>query len=115
MMSEGKYMHETVLIEKPTLFLNLVEGKSGIQFVHRNLAYVVVGLMLFLVYKSRKFILAASQKRGLNTLVIFVFMQFTLGVVTLLLHVPLWLGLAHQAMAFLLLASMVYTLHRLSK
>jgi cytochrome c oxidase assembly protein subunit 15 len=115
MMSEGKYMHETVLIEKPTLFLNLVEGKSGIQFVHRNLAYVVVGLMLFLVYKSRKFILVASQKRGLNTLVIFVFMQFTLGVVTLLLHVPLWLGLAHQAMAFLLLASMVYTLHRLSK
>jgi cytochrome c oxidase assembly protein subunit 15 len=115
LMSEGKFMHETVLIEQPTLFLNLVEGKSGIQFVHRNLAYVVVVLMLFLFYKSRKFILVASQKRGLNTLVAFVFMQFALGVVTLLLHVPLELGLAHQAMAFLLLAAMVFTLHRLSK
>ena len=115
MMSEGKFIHETVFIEQPTLLLNLVEGKSGIQFVHRTVAYIVVGLILFLFYKSRKFVLVTSQKRGLNILILFVFMQFALGVATLLLHVPLWLGLAHQAMAFLLLASMVYTLHRLSK
>lgn len=115
MMSEGKYMHETVLIEQPSLFLNLVEGKSGVQFVHRNLAYVVVGLILFLYYKSRKFVLVTSQKRGLNLLVLFVFLQFILGVFTLLLQVPLWLGLVHQVMAFLLLASMTFTLHRLSK
>jgi len=115
LMSEGKLIHETVWTEQPTLLLNLVEGKSGIQFVHRTVAYLVVGLILFLYYQSRKFALLTNQKRGLNTLVIFVFMQFTLGVFTLLFHVPLWLGLAHQAMAFLLLAGMVYTLHRLSK
>ncbi|CAM4121177.1 COX15/CtaA family protein [Flavobacterium antarcticum] len=115
MMSEGKFMHETVLIEQPTLFLNLVEGKSGVQFVHRTVAYFVVGLILFLYYKSRKFVLVTSQKRGLNTLLLFVFMQFALGVFTLLEHVPLWLGLAHQIMASFLLTAMVYTLHRLSK
>lgn len=115
MMSEGNLMHETVLIEQPTLFLNLVEGKSGVQFVHRTVAYLVVGLILFLYYKSRKFVLVTSQKRGLNTLVVFVFLQFILGVFTLLEQVPLWLGLAHQVMAFFLLTSMVYTLHRLSK
>ena len=115
LMSEGKFIHETVLTEQPTLFLNLVEGKSGIQFVHRTVAYLVVGLILLLLYKSRKFVLAATQQRGLNILLVFVFMQFALGVLTLLFHVPLWMGLAHQAMAFLLLASMVYTLHRLSK
>lgn len=115
LMSEGKFMHETVLIEQPTLFLNLVEGKSGVQFVHRNLAYVVVGLILFLFYKSRKFVLVAVQKRGINTLVAFVFIQFLLGVLTLIYQVPLWLGLVHQVMAFLLLASMTFTLHRLSK
>jgi len=115
MMSEGKFMHETVLIEQPTLFLNLVEGKSGVQFVHRNLAYVVVALILFLYYKSRKFTLGTIQKRGLSTLVGFVFLQFLLGVLTLIYQVPLWLGLVHQAMAFLLLASMTFTLHRLSK
>ncbi|HBK84316.1 MAG TPA: heme A synthase, partial [Flavobacterium sp.] len=41
--------------------------------------------------------------------------QFVLGVFTLLLHVPLWLGLVHQLMAFLLLSSMTFVLHRLSK
>ncbi|WP_432671415.1 COX15/CtaA family protein [Flavobacterium sp. SM2513] len=115
MMSERKFMHETVLIEQPSLFLNLVEGKSGVQFVHRTVAYFVVGLILFLYYKSRKFILVTSQKRGLNVLLLFVFLQFTLGVFTLLEHVPLWLGLAHQIMAFFLLTAMTYTLHRLSK
>ena len=115
LMSEGKLIHETVFIEQPTLFLNLVEGKSGVQFVHRTVAYLVVGLILFLYYKSRKFVLVTSQKKGLNTLLIFVFIQFTLGVFTLLQHVPLWLGLAHQIMAFFLLTAMVFTLHRLSK
>jgi len=42
-------------------------------------------------------------------------LQFVLGVLTLLLHVPLWLGLAHQMTAFLLLTATTYTLHRLSK
>jgi cytochrome c oxidase assembly protein subunit 15 len=38
-----------------------------------------------------------------------------LGVLTLIYSVPLWLGLTHQIMAFILLATMTYTLHRLSK
>ncbi|RZL32407.1 MAG: heme A synthase, partial [Pedobacter sp.] len=115
MMSEGKFMHETVLIEQHTLFLNLVEGKSGVQFVHRIVAYFVVASILFLFYKSRKFVLSSTQSKGINIAVAFVFIQFLLGVFTLLLQVPLWLGLAHQVMAFFLLTSMVYTLHRLSK
>ena len=115
LMSEGKLIHETVYSEQPTLFLNLVEGKSGVQFVHRTLAYFVVGFILLLFYKSRKFVLVTSQKRGLNTLVLFVFTQFALGVFTLLMQVPLWLGLIHQIMAFLLLTAMTFTLHRLSK
>ncbi len=115
LMSEGKFMHETVLIEQPTLFLNLVEGKSGVQFVHRTVAYLVVAMILFLFYKSRKFVLSSTQSKGINIAVVFVFIQFVLGVFTLLLQVPLWLGLAHQVMAFFLLTSMVYTLHRLSK
>ena len=108
-------MHETVLIEQPTLLLNLTEGKSGVQFVHRTMAYVVVGLIVFLYFKSRKFVLTAQQKTGTNILLSFVFVQFLLGVFTLLMQVPLWLGLVHQIMAFFLLSAMVYTLHRFSK
>lgn len=115
LMSDGEFIHESVFIEQKTLFLNLVEGKSGVQFVHRTMAYIVVGLILLLFFKSKKYLLSSLQKKGINTLVIIVFLQFGLGVFTLLYSVPLWLGLAHQIMAFFLLSAMTFTLHRLSK
>jgi len=115
LMSEGKLIHETVWMEQQTLFKNLTEGKSGVQFVHRTLAYVVVGSMVLLYFRSKKYALSTTQIKGLNTLVVFVFMQFLLGVLTLMLHVPLWLGLVHQVMAFFLLSAMTFTLHRFSK
>ncbi len=115
LMSEGKLIHETVWIEQPTLLQNLTEGKSGVQFIHRTFAYFVVGMILFLYFKSKKYSLTTLQTKGLNVLVLFVFVQFLLGIFTLLLHVPLWLGLAHQLMAFFLLSSMTFVLHRFSK
>lgn len=115
LMSDGQFIHDSVFIEQPTLFKNLVEGKSGVQFVHRTFAYVVVALIVFLYYKSRKINLNTIQNRSLKVLISFVFLQFILGVFTLLFHVPMWLGLAHQLMAFLLLTAMTFVLHRLSK
>jgi len=115
LMSDGQFIHESVLLEKNSWLLRLTEGKSGVQFVHRTVAYVVVGLILFLYFKSKKYSLSVLQKKGLNTLVFVVFLQFVLGVFTLLYSVPLWLGLIHQITAFILLATMVFTLHRLSK
>ena len=41
--------------------------------------------------------------------------QFLLGVLTILLQVPVWLGVAHQVGAFFLLTAMTFTLHRFSK
>ena len=115
LMSDGQFIHESVVLEKNSWLLRLTEGKSGVQFVHRSLAYAVVGLIVFLYFKSKKYTLSLQQKSGLNALVFIVFIQFTLGVITLLYSVPLWLGLSHQIMAFILLATMTYTLHRLSK
>ena len=108
-------VHETVLIEQPTIIKILTEGKSGVKFVHRTMAYVVVGLIILLFIKSRKYSLSTIQYKSVKTLVFFVFIQFILGIFTLLFHVPLWLGLAHQLMAFLLLSAMTFTLHRFSK
>lgn len=115
LMSDGQFIHESVFIEQKTLFLNLTEGKSGVQFVHRTLAYLVVGLIVFLYFKSRKFTLDSKQNNGIRLLLVLVFVQFALGVFTLLYGVPLWLGLTHQISAFFLLTAMTYTLHRLSK
>lgn len=115
MMSDGQFMHESILLEKDNWFKRLTEGQSGVQFVHRTLAYFVVGLIAFLYFKSKKYSLSAIQKKGINALVFIVFLQFGLGVFTLLYSVPLWLGLIHQITAFLLLTAMTFTLHRLSK
>ncbi len=115
MMSEGKLIHETVFIEQNPIYKNFIEGKSGVQFVHRTLAYFVVFLILVLWKKSRQLVRTVNQNKGIYGLLIMVAVQFVLGVLTLLLQVPVWLGVAHQVGAFILLSTMVFTLHRFTK
>ncbi|WP_264559201.1 COX15/CtaA family protein [Flavobacterium sp. N2270] len=115
LMSDSQFIHDSVFIEQSSLLKNFTEGKSGVQFVHRTFAYIVVAMMFLLYFKSRKHSLNTLQQKGIYSLLIIVLIQFALGVFTLLFHVPLWLGLAHQLVAFVLLSAMVFTLHRLSK
>ncbi len=115
MMSEGKFMHETVYLEQTPVYKNFIEGKSGVQFVHRILAFIVVGSIILIFVKSKKLILNTYQKTGINGLLIMVGIQFLLGVLTIVLQVPVWLGVAHQVGAFFLLSIMTFTLHRFSK
>ena len=115
MMSEGKFMHETVLIEKTPVYKNFIEGRSGVQFIHRILAFFVVISVAIIYIKGKKIAISKHQLNGLNSLLILVGVQSLLGVLAILLQVPLWLGIAHQIGAFLLLSSMTFTLHRFSK
>ena len=114
-MTGGEWIHETVYIEQNPLWRNFIEGKSGVQFVHRYLAYIVVGIILYIWYRSRNLKLTLPQKRGVNWLVGLVFLQFLLGVLTLIYAVPVWLGVSHQVGAFFLLTAMTFTLHRFSR
>ena len=91
---------------------NFIEGLAGVQFVHRYLAYVVVGLVLFIYFKGRKMNLLGSQRKGLNALLIAVGAQFILGIFTLLYAVPISLGVVHQLGAFVLLGATVFVLQR---
>jgi len=117
MMNEGKFMHETVLIEQNPLYKNFIEGKSGVQFVHRILAYVVVIFILLIWYKAKKLKLTKYQSKGINTLLLLVGIQFLLGILTILFinKASVLLGVSHQIGAFLLLTAMTFTLHRFSK
>ena len=115
MMTEGKFMHETVYIEQTPLYKNFIEGRSGVQFVHRILAYIVVLFIVLIWLKSKKLTLTNMQTKGIHALLIMVGVQFLLGVFTILLQVPVWLGVAHQIGAFFLLSIMTFTLHRFSK
>lgn len=115
LMSDEQFFHESIALEKESWLLRFTEGKSGVQFIHRTMAYVVVLLIGILYFKSKRHNLSQSAKNGLNALLVIVFVQFLLGVFTLLYAVPLWLGLLHQVTAFVLLAAMTFTLHRVSK
>lgn len=115
LMNESKFIHETVYIEQSPLYRNFIEGKSGVQFVHRIIAYLVVLSIGLIWIKSKKLTLTTWQQKGVNSLLVLVTIQFILGVSTLVLHVPVWLGVAHQVGAFFLLSAMTFTLHRFSK
>ncbi|UPS90543.1 COX15/CtaA family protein [Bizionia sp. M204] len=113
-MNEGKFMHHTVYILEP-FYKNLIENPSGIQFIHRTLAYLVVASIFILWFKAREMTLTNLQQKSINALLILVGFQFLLGVLTIIYAVPLWLGVAHQVGAFFLLSAMTFTLHRFSK
>ncbi len=98
---------------KPTLYQNLFENASGIQFMHRTLAIIVVILLCVIWYKSTKLKLNVQQNLGVSLLIFGVTIQFILGVLTLLYNVPVIMGALHQTGAFFLFASCIYLLFQL--
>ncbi|MFG6687172.1 COX15/CtaA family protein [Mariniflexile sp. HNIBRBA6329] len=114
LMNDGQFIHFTAYTLEP-FYKNLIENPSGIQFIHRTTAYLVVFSIFLIWRKSKKYTLTPHQQKGINSLVILVIAQFILGVFTIILQVPLWLGVAHQIGAFFLLSAMTFTLHRFTK
>jgi cytochrome c oxidase assembly protein subunit 15 len=91
-------------------YLNLFENPLTVQFDHRMLGYAVVvaaiAQVLWLGLRRASQPLIGSAL----TLAVFAILQATLGVWTLLLAVPIALGLAHQAGAIVLFAASLYHL-----
>jgi cytochrome c oxidase assembly protein subunit 15 len=89
-------------------YLNLFENPLTVQFDHRMLGYAVVlatlAQVIWLALKGAPQALIWSA----STLALFSLLQATLGVWTLLLAVPITLGLAHQAGAIAVFAASVY-------
>lgn len=105
----NQWMPEQVTM-KGNFFDNFFENASGIQFVHRTLAIIIVVLVCLIWYKSNKLKLTTSQYKGVTFLIYGVTLQFILGVLTLVYNVPVVLGVLHQTGAFFLFASTVYLL-----
>jgi heme a synthase len=82
---------------------NVFENAMAVQFNHRVLAYVLVLATIMHAWRN--------PSRPAAILVLAVFTQACLGVVTLLLHVPLAAALIHQAGAMIVLAIAVWNIH----
>ena len=80
-----------------------------IQFMHRNLAYLITLLVVIWWFLQRKRQPSTDVRlRASNLLMYVVIIQVGLGIFTLLAIVPVWMGVMHQSMAFVLFASTIY-------
>lgn len=93
---------------------NFFENPALAQFDHRVLATsTFVAVVAFWLAARRATDLPGRARRSLNWLLAAVVAQVALGIATLLTHVPIALGAAHQATAMLLLTSALLFLHSL--
>ncbi|WP_439546607.1 COX15/CtaA family protein [Sandarakinorhabdus sp.] len=85
----------------------LVSDPVTVQFVHRSLAYAVAAAALLVAWRLWQ---AGAGNRAL-ALGGLVLLQFALGVAVIFNHVPIPLGVAHQAGAALLVAATTWAAH----
>jgi cytochrome c oxidase assembly protein subunit 15 len=85
---------------------NLINHKDGVQFIHRTIAWILFFMVLSLGYFSLN---QGSKNRNssIKFAMVMIVIQFLLGVVTLLMRVPVTLGVMHQIGAIILLLSLI--------
>jgi cytochrome c oxidase assembly protein subunit 15 len=86
---------------------NFVDNVALVQFNHRMAAYVIVAFALWHAWDMRRKAPTSKYARRATALAGLTLGQMILGIVTLLLSVPLWAGLAHQVFAMVVLAMAV--------
>ncbi len=92
---------------------NLTENIAAVQFDHRLLATLTTAIVASIVAIGIAKPSLRPARRAILALGVAVAAQYTLGVLTLLLVVPVGLAAAHQATAVLLLTAALATLHAL--
>lgn len=92
---------------------NFFDNATTVQLDHRLLAITtLIAIVLFWV-KARNAELPLRTRPAVNALLHTAALQVLLGVTTLLLAVPVFLGATHQAVAMLLFTVSLYVLHSL--
>jgi cytochrome c oxidase assembly protein subunit 15 len=96
-------------------WVNLFENVATVQFNHRLLAYVLAAAGLVFYWLGLRTTLAPNIRRALHGFVGMLVIQIALGISTLLLIVPVWLGGLHQAGALVVLTLSLYLSHSLRR
>ena len=94
---------------------NFFHNIGTVQWMHRTLGWVLlVGLSLY-GYRGGQLALSPQQRLALRFTVAVIWIQFILGVATLLLHVPIAIATLHQVTACFVLAGFTFLLHSTRK
>lgn len=108
----GYWIPPELWISEP-LWMNFLQNMVTVQWMHR-----VIGTLIGLVsiwMLIRAFLIKPGSAVMFHTLAVTaaVLLQYLIGVYTLVYHVPVWLGVLHQAAALLLVGVVISYIHLL--
>lgn len=89
---------------------DLLENPVSVQFLHRCFAMVTTLLCGGLWVYQRQCDVPGPLEAAFQGMLVALLFQVSLGIITLLFHVPLVFALLHQGVAFLLFGSLLYSL-----
>jgi heme a synthase len=92
-----------VLTALTPFWRNFTDNVAMVQFQHRTVAYTLLALAIAQAIASVRFARGSGAARRAIGFLHVVALQVVLGITTLLLAVPLWAGLLHQAFAMVVL------------
>ena len=90
--------------------LSAFSDPSLVQFLHRNLAYLIMFFYFFIFYKIYKNKIYDLYK-SINILGIFIILQIILGIFTVIYGAQLYIAAMHQLSSIFLVSSCIYFLY----
>jgi len=113
-LMNGQFIPDGLFSMTP-FYLNFFEDLLTVQFDHRMIAYALFLIIPVFWLQIQKSEATARTKNIAHLLLLMLGIQVGLGISTLLFHVPVVLGAAHQAGALLLLTLALILNHDLKK
>ena len=94
---------------------NFFDNMTTVQLDHRILAITTLIVVVVYWFKARSAELPTRTRPAVNALLHTALLQVALGITTLLMAVPVFLGAMHQAVAMVLFTVALYILHSLRR
>ena len=111
-LMDGRWIPHGLFALSPW-YRNLFENIATVQFDHRLLATCTLIAVMVFWWAATRVPMARRARLAAHLLLAMVLIQVTLGVSTLLLHVPVALAAAHQAGALALFTLVLFAIHAL--
>ncbi len=100
-LMDGHFIPDNMFALEPW-YRNFFDNIAAVQFDHRLLAEISLLVVIALWFVSRRYHLTARARTAIHLLLAMAGVQVMLGIATLLLVVPVWLGTTHQGGAVVL-------------
>ncbi len=111
-LMNGHFLPPESFVVEP-LWLNFFANMATVQFDHRLIAWLLMGLIPW--FSLRIWTETPAARIPAAVLTLWLAVQVSLGIATLLLKVPVALGAAHQAGAMVLFGILLWTNHSIRR